>query len=136
VPGVGIEVELKLQEYGAYMATTVAGKYEGMTYGHFVIAREADGPLYRAYAPESPGNRSLVNNSKLTALLKAQRRTKDLETCKELIFDTQRYVAEQQYYVYTNASMITGSWQPYVKNYTPNMTFDYGSRIATLWLER
>ena len=26
---VGIEVELKLQEYGAYMATTAQGKYEG-----------------------------------------------------------------------------------------------------------
>jgi peptide/nickel transport system substrate-binding protein len=133
---VGIEVELKLQEYGAYMATTVAGKYEGMTYGPFTIAWEADGPLYRAYMPESPGNRSLVNDSKVTAMLKAQRRTKDLAARKKLIFDIQRYVAEQQYYVYTHSSMITGSWQPYVKNYAPNLTFDYGSRIATLWLER
>jgi len=30
---VGIEAELKLQEYGAYMATTFQGKYEGMVYG-------------------------------------------------------------------------------------------------------
>src|SRR5262249_49530201 len=30
---VGIETELKLQEYGAYMATTFQGKYEGMVYG-------------------------------------------------------------------------------------------------------
>ena len=27
---VGIEVELKIQEYGAYQATTFAGKYEGL----------------------------------------------------------------------------------------------------------
>jgi len=32
--------------------------------------------------------------------------------------------------------MITGTWQPYVKNDTPNTTFDYGSRAAALWLER
>jgi hypothetical protein len=32
--------------------------------------------------------------------------------------------------------MLTGSWQPYVKNYTPNLTFDYGNRVAALWLER
>ena len=25
---------------------------------------------------------------------------------------------------------------PYVKNYTPNPTFDYGGRAAALWLER
>jgi peptide/nickel transport system substrate-binding protein len=133
---VGIEVELKLQEYGAYIATTVAGKYEGMTYGPFAIAWEADGPLYRAYVPESPGNRGHVNDPKLTAMLKTQRRTKELTARKQLIFDIQRYLAEQQYYVYTSSSMITGSWQPYVKNYAPNLTFDYGSRIAALWLER
>src|SRR5262249_60327575 len=30
---VGIEAELKIQEYGAYIATTVAGKYEGVARG-------------------------------------------------------------------------------------------------------
>jgi hypothetical protein len=35
-----------------------------------------------------------------------------------------------------NSVMITGSWQPYVKNYAPNQTFDYGSRVAALWLDR
>ena len=61
---------------------------------------------------------------------------KDLEARKKLIFDIQRYAAEQQYYVYLLLRMITGSWQPYVKNYAPNLTFDYGSRAAALWLER
>jgi hypothetical protein len=32
--------------------------------------------------------------------------------------------------------MTTGSWQPYVKNYAPNLSFDYGGRAAALWLER
>jgi len=32
--------------------------------------------------------------------------------------------------------MLTGTWQPYVKNYVPNFTFDFGSRVAALWLER
>ena len=62
--------------------------------------------------------------------------TQDLEARKQLIFDIQRYVAAQQYYVYTNSSMITGTWQPYVKNYAPNLSFDYGGRAAALWLDR
>jgi hypothetical protein len=49
-------------------------------------------------------------------------------------FNMQRYAAEQQYYVDLYSVMVAGSWQPYVKNYAPNLTFDYGSRIATLWL--
>ena len=133
---VGIEVEMKLQEYGAYMATTAQGKYEGMVYGPAAIAWEPDGPLYRMYAPDAPANASHVNDPTLTAMLKEQRRTKDLEARRKIVFDIQRYVAEQQYYVYTNSSVITGTWQPYVKNYAPNLTFDYGSRAASLWLER
>ena len=33
-------------------------------------------------------------------------------------------------------SMVTASWEPYVKNYGPNQAFDDGSRAAALWLER
>ena len=133
---VGIEAELKLQEYGAYMATTVQGKFEGMVDGPVGVAWEPDGRLYRAYASDSSRNIGHVNDPTLTAMLKEQRRTKDLEARKKLIFDIQRYVAEQQYYVYLNSTTITTSWQPYVKNFAPNHSFDYGNRAAALWLER
>jgi peptide/nickel transport system substrate-binding protein len=133
---IGIEAELKIQEYGAYAATTAQGKFEGLVRGPYGIAWEPDSPLYRAYASDSSWNTGHVNDATITAMLKEQRRTKDLEARKKLIFDIQRYAAEQQYYVYTSAVMITGSWQPYVKNYAPNMTFDYGSRVAVLWLDR
>jgi len=38
--------------------------------------------------------------------------------------------------VYLYSQMFTGSWQPYVKNYAHNLTFDFGSRVAALWLDR
>jgi len=133
---VGIEAELKLQEYGAYFATTIQGKFEGLVRGPFGIAWEPDFPLYRTYAADSSWNAGHVNDPKITAMLKAQRRTKDLETRKKIIFDIQRYAAEQQYYVHVLVPMVTASWAPYVKNYGPNITFDYGSRVATLWLDR
>jgi peptide/nickel transport system substrate-binding protein len=133
---VGVEVELKLQEYGAYMATTAQGKYEGMVYGPINLALDPDGPLYGRFTPDHPMNRGHVNDPKLTAMLKEQRQTRDLEARRQLIFAIQRYIAEQQYYVYGNSNTITASWQPYVKNYAPNHTFDYGSRVAALWLDR
>ena len=133
---VGIEAELKIQEYGAYVATTVQGKFEGMVDGPIGVVWEPDGRLYRAYASDSSRNIGHVNDATLTAMLKAQRRTKDLAARKQLIFDIQRYVAEQQYYVYLNSNTITTSWQPYVKNFAPNHSFDYGNRAAALWLER
>src|SRR5215468_1268561 len=133
---VGIDAELKIQEYGAYVATTVQGKFEGMVDGPVGVVWEPDGRLYRAYASDSSRNIGHVNDATLTAMLKEQRRTKDLEARKKLIFDIQRYVAGQQYYVYLNSTTITTSWQPYVKDFAPNHSFDYGNRAAALWLER
>jgi hypothetical protein len=78
-------------------------------------------------------NTSHVNDPTLTALLKAQRRTKDLAARKQLIFDIQRYEAEQQYYVYLACLMVTGSHQPYIKNYAANSLI---TRRATTLLSR
>jgi peptide/nickel transport system substrate-binding protein len=133
---VGIEAELKVQEYGAYMATTFAGKFEGMAMGPFSIVWEPHSTLYGMYMPEQARNSSRVNDPKITAMLKEQMRTQDIEARRKIIFDIQRYAAEQQYYVYLYCVGITGSWQPYVKNYAPNQSFDFGNRAAALWLER
>jgi peptide/nickel transport system substrate-binding protein len=133
---VAIEAEMKLQEYGAYMATTNLGKFESMAMGPLSITWEPDSVLYGMYAPDQPRNSAHVNDSQLTAMLKEQRRTKDLEARKQRIFAIKRYVAARKYYIYTNSIMITSTWQPYVKNYAPNLSFDYGGRAAALWLER
>lgn len=133
---VGIDAELKLQEYGAYISTTFLGKYEGIAMGPFSIAWEPHSVLYGMYMPENSRNSSHVNDGRLAGMLKEQMRVRDVETRRRMIFDIQRYVAEQQYYIHLYAVGITGSWQPYVKNYAPNPTFDYGSRAAALWLDR
>ena len=97
---------------------------------------EPDSILYGAYAPDTLRNIGHVNDPTLTALLKAQRRTQDLAARQQRIFDIQRYEAEQQYYVNLACLMVTGSHQPYVKNYAPNALEEYGMAAAVLWLER
>ena len=133
---VGIEVELKIQEYGAYQATTGQGKFEGLAMGPYALGWEADSSLYGQYMPDQLRNRGHVNDLKLAAMVKEQRQIKDREARKQLIFDIQRYAAEQQYYVYLSSQVITASWQTYMKNFAPNLTADFGSRAAALWLDR
>jgi peptide/nickel transport system substrate-binding protein len=133
---VGLEAELKLQEYGAYQATTGQGKFEGMAMGPYGGGWEPDSPLYGPYTPDQPRNRGHVNDAKLAAMVREQRQLKNPEARKQLIFAIQRYAAEQQYYVKLSSQVITASWQPYVKNYAPNLSADFGSRAAALWLER
>ena len=38
--------------------------------------------------------------------------------------------------MYLSSRVITASWQPYVKNYAPNLSADFGSRVAASWLDR
>ena len=92
--------------------------------------------LYGPYVPDQARNRGHVNDPKLTAMAQEQRRTKDPEVRKQILVDFQRYAAEQQYYVYLFSVMITSSSQPYMKNFSHNLTFDYGSRVAEAWLDR
>ena len=131
---VGITAELKLQEFGAYSATTNQGKFEGLAYGRFPLAWTADQPFFNTYIRQE--NMSHVNAPALTAMFKAQRRTQDVEARKHIVFDMQRYAAEQQYYIYLISPIYTASWQPYVKNYALHFTQDYGGRVAALWLDR
>jgi peptide/nickel transport system substrate-binding protein len=133
---VGIEAELKLQEYGAYMATTGQGKLEGMAMGPYALGWEPDSSLYGPYTPGQPRNRGHVNDPKLAAMVQEQRRLKDPQARKQLIYDIQRLAAEQQYYIYLSSAIITTSWQPYLKGYAHNLTFDYGARVAAAWLDR
>ena len=120
----------------AYISTTFLGKYEGLAMGPFSISWEPHTTLYGMLMPENSRNSGHVNDGRLTGMLKEQMRIKDIEARRRAIFDIQRYVAEQQYYIYLYCTGITGSWQPHVKNYAPNPTFDYGSRAAALWLDR
>jgi ABC-type transport system substrate-binding protein len=110
---VGMEVELKLQEYGAYMATTFAGKFAGLACGPFG-GLDPDSVRYSRYAPDPPRNSGHVNDPTLPAMLKEERRTQAVAARKQRILAMQWYAAEQQSYVYTLTWKWTGTWQPSV----------------------
>jgi peptide/nickel transport system substrate-binding protein len=65
---VGIEVEIKIQEYGAYMATTDKGKFDGMAFAPVSNAWEPDYILYGLFAPDQLRNKGHVNDPKITAM--------------------------------------------------------------------
>src|SRR5215475_6155830 len=71
----GIDAELKVQEYGAYISTTFLGKYEGLAMGPFAIAWEPHSNLYGMYMPEQSRNSSHVADPKIIAMLREEMRT-------------------------------------------------------------
>jgi peptide/nickel transport system substrate-binding protein len=133
---VGIDAKLDQKEYGAYVATCRLGKYESMGFGPAAPFLEPDNALFGAHAPGEPRNRSHVTDPVLTDLIARQRRTSDGQKRRELIHEIQRHLARQQYYVYMPSATYVAVWDGALKNYGPNLGFDYGGRLVGAWLDR
>ncbi|HEU5191639.1 MAG TPA: ABC transporter substrate-binding protein [Methylomirabilota bacterium] len=132
----GIDAELKMKEYGAYISSTIFGKFEKVASGLFGAWTDPDSYLCRYYLPGQPLNAAGVNDPKLTDMIKLQRRTFDVAKRKGLIYDIQRYVAQQAYLLFGPSVGAVAAWEPYVKNFGPNIGHDYGGRLMAAWLDK
>ena len=132
----GIEAEIKLKEYGAFISSTIFGKFDKMGGGLFGAWTDPDSYLYRYFIPGQPLNASGVNDPKLTEMIRLQRRTFNVAKRREIIYDIQRYVAQQVLGLYGPSVSAMAAWEPYVKNFGPNIGHDYGGRLMAAWLDR
>ncbi len=72
----------------------------------------------------------------LDDLLVRQRRTMDVKARRDVINDIQRHLAKLQYYVQAPTGTYIAVWDGALKNYGPNLGYDYGGRVVTAWLDR
>jgi peptide/nickel transport system substrate-binding protein len=134
---VGVEAELKLKEGNAFIATVLGRKFEKLAMTLRGGPTTPDPYLYSGHMPGSPLNTAGVNDPKLTEMLKLQRRTFDEKKRREIVFDIQRLCAQQAYYLYVSPSAkVLSAWEPYVKNFAPNIGLDYGGRLMIAWLDK
>jgi peptide/nickel transport system substrate-binding protein len=131
----GVETDLKLKEYGAFISSTIFGKFEKLAVGLRGGQSDIDSYL-RIYVPGEPLNAGGVNDPKLTEMIALSKRTHDLAKRKEIIFDIQRYISQQVYYLFDASVTCVSAWKPYVKGYGPNIGHDVGGRLQVAWLER
>jgi peptide/nickel transport system substrate-binding protein len=132
----GIEAEIKLKEYGAFISSTIFGKFDKMGAGLFGAWTDPDSYLYRYFIPGQPLNASGVNDPRLTEMIRLQRRTFNVAKRREIIHDIQRYISTQVYALYGPSVSAVSAWEPYVKNFAPNIGHDYGGRLMAAWLDR
>jgi ABC-type transport system substrate-binding protein len=133
---VGIDAKLDQKEYGAYISTCFYGKFDSMTYGPQTPYLDPDNFLYGQYHAGELKNQSHINDPALGDLLVRQRRTFDLAKRRETIHEIQRYLAPQQYYVAVPSVVYITVWEGALKNYGPNLGYDYGGRLMAAWLDR
>jgi ABC-type transport system substrate-binding protein len=134
---VGIEADIKLKEGNAFIASTLGRKFEKVAMTLRGAATTPDPYLFSPHMPGSLLNTAGVNDPKLTDMLKLQRRTFDEKKRREIVWDIQRLCSQQAYYLYVSPSAkVLSAWEPYVKNFAPNISLDYGGRLMIAWLDK
>ena len=133
---VGIDAKLNTLEYGAYIARILSGKHDSMGFGPYTPFLEPDGFLFFQYSSGEARNVSMVNDPVVADMLVRQRRTLDVAKRREIIFEIQRYLAKQQYYVQLASAVYVAVWDRALRNYGPNLGFDWGGRLMAAWLDR
>ncbi len=133
---VGIDAKLDTKEYGAYISTCFYGQFPSMTFGPQTPYLDPDNFLYGQYYPGETKNQSHSNDPIVADMLVRQRRTFDTAKRREVIFDIQKHLAKQQYYTQMPSGVYVAVWEGALKNYGPNLGYDYGGRLVAAWLER
>ncbi len=133
---IGIDVKVNQKEYGAYISTSFYGKFDSMCLGPQTGFQEPDNFLYGQYYPGELKNQSHINDPIVADMLVRQRRTHDVAKRREVIYDIQRHLANQQYYVQLGSPVQIAVWDAALKNYATNVSYDYGGRLQAAWLDR
>ena len=133
---IGINVELKPEEYGKYISTTALGKYEKAAMGPSTPFTEVDDFLYGRFYPELPTNQSHVADTELSKMLAAQRREMDPKKRKKIVDDIQRYLADKAYYIYVPQWPQYVAHPPAVKGFKHHDGYGLGMRLVYTWLDR
>ena len=133
---VGITAKLDQREYGAFIASCYFGKLDSMTFGPQTPFLDPDNFLYGMHYPGAAKNQSHVDDPVVTDILIRQRRIHAVAKRREVIHDLQRYLAKQQYYVQLPSGIYVAVWDGALKNYGPNLGYDYGGRLMAAWLDR
>ena len=129
---VGVEVKVNEKPYPAYFATAYQGKYEGMMFGPQFPALDPYNFLAQ-YLPGEPKNQSHVNDPALTDMILNAGRTLDEKKRRQQIWEIQKHIAKQVYYLRLDSGFYYAALDPALQNFGPNLGYDYGGRLMTAW---
>lgn len=132
---IGVDVKVNEKPYGAYFATAYVGKYDGLVTGPQFPALEPYNFLAQ-YLPGEPKNQSHVNDPVLTDVILNSTRTLDEKKRRQQIYEIQKHIAKQVYYIRWHSGIYIAALDPALKNFGPNLGYDYGGRLMAAWWDK
>lgn len=136
---VGFQVEIDMQEYGAYTRTTLLGDFPQMALTHGLTTAEADAKGLPGYHSKSGwgNNRSHVTDPELDSMIDRWLVTLDDQQRKALGWDIQKYVVQKAYRVVLPVPNDSLFVRPEVKDATWRSSERIvGPWLAQIWLDQ
>ncbi|OIJ20413.1 glutathione ABC transporter substrate-binding protein [Anaerobacillus alkalidiazotrophicus] len=129
---IGVDVEIEVMEWGAYLAGTASGEHDMFILGWVTVTADADYGMYALFHSNNhgeAGNRSFIANDELDEILDAARQESDPEVRHELYTQAQEILVEEAPMLYTHhqqylvgvSENVQGFWQH------PNGMFQLGN---------
>ena len=100
---VGINVEVRIMEWGAYLDLTARGEQEMYILGWVSVTGDPDYGLHAVFHSDNfgaAGNRSFYRNAEVDRLLDAGRRETNLPRREQLYFDAQQIIRDEAPWIF------------------------------------
>ncbi|WP_067841975.1 glutathione ABC transporter substrate-binding protein [Amphibacillus sediminis] len=119
---IGVDVEIEVLEWGAYLENTAAGEHDMFVLGWSTVTGDADYGMFALFHSSmfgEPGNRSFLANDKLDDLLTQARQTSDSDERLDLYRQAQEVLVDEapmlylhhQEYLLAIRDEVKGFWQ-------------------------
>ena len=133
----GIDADLKLKEYGAFISSTIFGKFDAMFLGLRGAWADPEAYFYRWFMPGQPLNVWGVNDPKLIDMIKLQRRTFDVAKRKQLVWQIEKVLAQEVARPIILHGAAATCWHPHLKGHVLHENSIYNNwRFESVWLDK
>ncbi|OWZ85011.1 glutathione ABC transporter substrate-binding protein [Natranaerobius trueperi] len=120
---IGIDVDISVREWGAYLEETAQGEHEMFVLGWVSVTGDADYGLYSVFHSDehgAAGNRTFLANEEVDELLEKGREAFDEEERLEYYREVQEIITEEAPWVFTHVGEQAVGMRDYVENFTIN----------------
>ncbi len=102
---IGIEVDIQVLEWGAYLENTAAGEHDMFILGWVTVTGDPDYGLYALFHSEqfgAAGNRTFYGNDRVDELLELGRRSDDPDEREAAYMEVQQIVRDEAPWLFLN----------------------------------
>ncbi len=117
---VGVNVDIQVLEWGAYLDGTAAGNHDMFILGWVTVTADADYGLYALFHSSqfgSPGNRTFYSNARIDELLDAGRTEADADARMTIYGEAQEIIAEEAPWIFLNVTLEFNGWRDNVSGF-------------------